>query len=88
MNLNKTPKNTWVFIIVLLAGIVVGGFLGDMLSSFPYLSWLNYGNDFGLESPVVLNLGIIKIQFALLIHFTISGVLGMIMAIFIYKKLI
>ncbi len=86
MNFNKTPKSRWVFLILLLAGIVVGGFLGDTLGGITYFKWLNYGKNFGLDTPLVLDLGILKFQFALLIRFTISGILGMIISVLVYKK--
>ena len=84
---SKTNKNVWVFIIVILAGLTVGGFLGSLCADIPYLSWLNYGQTFGLEEPVKLDLGLIWLSIQLIVKFTISGILGMILAIFIYRKM-
>ena len=52
-------KNVWVLIILMLAGIVIGGFIGTLTQNVEGLNWLNYGQSFGLDSPIVLNLGII-----------------------------
>jgi len=85
--LSKSNKNVWVFIIVILAGLTVGGFLGSLCADLPYLGWLNYGQTFGLEEPVKLDLGLIWLSIQLIVKFTISGILGMILAIFIYRKM-
>ena len=84
---SKTSKNAWVLVIVLLAGITVGGLLGSLCADVPYLGWLNYGQIFGLEQPVNLDLGVIWLSVQLTVKFTISGILGMIIAIFIFQKM-
>ncbi len=80
-------KSIWIFIIVMAAGLVVGGFIGTIFENIPYCSWLNYGKIFGFDNPVVLNLDIITISFSFSLKFTISGIIGMIISIIIYKKL-
>ena len=57
-------QNIWVLILLLLAGVVLGGFLAQLLSGYPALSWLGYGKSFGLTSPLVLDLGVLTLQFA------------------------
>ncbi len=80
-------QNIWILVLLMLAGVVLGGFIGDALQKIPALSWLGYGSNFGLTSPLVLDLGILTLQFALTIRFTIAGILGIILAFFIYRKL-
>ena len=41
-------KNGWVLLIMLLSGIVLGGFIGMLTASVSGLGWLNYGQSFGL----------------------------------------
>ena len=48
-------KNSWALLLMMLTGIVIGGLLGQLLPS----SFLNYGQSFGLTSPIVLDLGIL-----------------------------
>ena len=43
-----------------------------------FLSWLSYGQAFGLQNPVVLNLGVMSITFGLSIEINIASILGMI----------
>ncbi len=78
-------KNVWVLIILMLAGIVIGGFIGTLTENMAGLSWLNYGQSFGLDSPIVLNLGILVITFGLSIKITIASILGLILALIIYR---
>lgn len=78
-------KNGWVLLLLMLAGVVLGGFLGTLADGVAGLSWLNYGQSFGLSSPIELNLGIIIISFALQIKITIAGIIGVILGGVIYR---
>ena len=80
-------KNAWVLLILMLAGIGVGGFIGNLTSGVSGLSWLNYGQSFGLDNPLVLNLGILVITFGLTIKITIASIIGMIIAGLVYRFL-
>ena len=46
-------KNSWVLLLMLLSGIVLGGFIGEMTKGVAGLSWLNFGQSFGLNDPLV-----------------------------------
>lgn len=74
-------KNNWTCFLLILAGIVLGGLIGNV---FPD-TWLNYGQTFGLSSPLVLDLGILSITFALTIKITIASIIGVAVGIFIYR---
>lgn len=80
-------KNIWILMIFILSGLVVGGLLGDLAGKVDFLWWLGYGESFGLASPLELDLSIIKITFALSFKINISSIIGLILAIFIYKKI-
>lgn len=79
-------KNIWVLLLFILAGLVVGGLLGDVAAGVNGLSWMAYGEEFGLTSPLELDLSIVKITFALMLKINISSIIGMLLAILIYKK--
>lgn len=81
----KGNKNRWACFLLILAGIVLGGFIGDLASHISALSWLNYGQSFGLTSPVVLDLGILVLTFGLTIKISIAGIIGVILGIIIYR---
>lgn len=78
-------KNAWALFLLLLAGIVLGGFIGTLTAGVPFLSWLNYGQSFGLTSPVVLDLGVLVLTFGLTIRITIASIIGVLLAILIYR---
>lgn len=80
-------KNQWTLLLILLSGIVLGGFLGHLCRNVSWLSWLAYGQTFGLSSPVVLDLGIMVFTFGLAITINIASIIGIIIGIIIYKKL-
>ncbi|MDD6327501.1 MAG: DUF4321 domain-containing protein [Eubacteriales bacterium] len=82
-----TGKNKWTLLLILLSGIVLGGFLGYLCRDIPWLSWLNYGQTFGLSEPVVLDLGIFVLTLGLTIMINISSIIGIVIGIIIYKKL-
>lgn len=79
-------KSAWILIVFILAGIVIGGLLGDFASGSSGLWWLAYGQQFGLNEPLSVDLSIIKFSFSLMIKLNISSIVGMILAIFIYRK--
>ncbi len=84
---NLTNKSKWTLLLILLCGIVLGGFIGYLCRDIPFLSWLNYGQVFGLSSPIVLDLGIIVITFGMTIAINIASILGIVLGIVIYKIL-
>ncbi|NLM12221.1 MAG: DUF4321 domain-containing protein [Epulopiscium sp.] len=80
-------KNSWSLFLLLLGGIVIGGFIGHYLGKVPYMQWINYGQEFGLQNPIILDLSVIYIQFSIKIEITIASILGIIAAILIYKRI-
>ena len=80
-------KNAWALLILILCGIVLGGFIGTLTEGVAFLSWLGYGQVFGLSQPVILDLGILVLTFGMTIKISIASILGMIIAIVIYRVL-
>ena len=78
-------KNFWILLIVLLSGIVLGGFLGSLAEGISWLSWLNFGQSFGLNSPLVLDFGVLVITFGLTIKITMASIIGVALALIIYR---
>lgn len=81
----RGSKNGWTLLLLILAGVVIGGLLGSLAADVSGLSWLNYGQSFGLEEPIVLSLGLLVLTFGLTVQITIAGVIGMVLAILIYR---
>ena len=76
-------KNGWTSLLLVLAGIVLGGFIGSLFPS----SFMNFGQTFGLTNPLILDFGILSITFALTIKITIASILGIVIALLIYRIL-
>ena len=80
-------KNIWILLIFILSGLVIGGLLGELASRVDWLWWLSYSQSFGLENPIVLDLSVVKITFALMFKINVASIIGMILSISIYKKI-
>lgn len=78
-------KNIWILAIFILSGLVIGGLLGQLAAEVDFLWWLDYGEGFGLTSPLELDLNIIKITFAISFKINIASIIGLIIAILVYK---
>ena len=76
----------WLFLIFLFSGIIIGGLIGEFAGSIPYLSWLSYGKSFGLTEPLVLDIGVLQLTFSIMFELNIASVIGILAAIFIYRK--
>ena len=79
-------KNIWILLIFLLSGLVLGGLLGEIAKNVDFLWWLSYGQEFGLSSPLVLDLGVIKLTFAIVFKINVASIIGVIISMFIYRK--
>lgn len=47
--------------------------------------WLTYGQEFGLSSPVELDLSVIVITFGLMFKINIASIIGMCLAVLLYR---
>ena len=79
-------KNIWILLLFIFSGLVIGGLLGEVAGQIDWLWWLAFGQEFGLEEPLVLNLSVLSITFALMLKINIASIIGMGLAIFIYRK--
>lgn len=80
-------KNFWILLVFLLSGLVLGGLLGILAESVDWLWWLAYSQSFGLSSPVALDLSVLKISFSFMVKINVASIVGMAIAIFIYRKI-
>ena len=76
----------WICVLFILAGLVIGGLIGNLASGIDFLWWLSYGQEFGLSSPLILDLGVIKLTFAIMFKINIASIVGVNISMFIYRK--
>ena len=79
-------KNSLVFLVFILCGIVIGGLLGELAKSVNWLNWKKKKKTFGF-SPFTLDLGVLQLTIGLMIKINIASIVGIIIAIFIYRKI-
>ena len=84
--MSTREKGTLVLIIFILCGLVIGGLIGQLTSGISWLNWLSYGKEFGLADPIVLDLGVVQLTFALMFNINVSSIVGIIISIFIYRR--
>ena len=62
-------------------------YYGEIAKSVDFLWWLSYGEEFGLSNPVTLDLSVIKLTFGMVFKINVASIIGMAIAIFIYRKI-
>ncbi|NLO88922.1 MAG: DUF4321 domain-containing protein [Clostridia bacterium] len=82
--MSKSLKSTWILILLLFLGSLLGLLIGQSLvSTIPFL---NYTKTMGF-SPVTLNLIVIKLTFGFIININTASILGLLLGLFIYSRL-
>lgn len=76
----------WLFWILLFSGIILGGLLGELAANVSYLSWMSYGQNFGLTQPLELDIGIIQLSFGVIFKLNVASIIGVLIAMFVYRK--
>lgn len=66
---------------------MLGGFIGNVTEGISALSWLSFGESFGLNTPLVLDFGILVVTFGLSIRITMAGIIGVVLALLVYRWL-
>lgn len=85
--MRSAGKNYWALALMMLAGIVLGSFIATLTDSISWLSWLSFGQTFGFQNPIILDLGVIVLTFGLTIKITIASIIGIVIAACIYHFL-
>jgi hypothetical protein len=80
-------KSLWVFLILIFAGIIFGGLLGEIAGEVEFLKWLAYGKNFGLTDPFVLDLSVLKLSFSIMFDLNVASIIGILLAVYIYRKI-
>jgi len=83
-------RNKFLLILFLLAGAVVGLLLGELTKDVSFLSWLSYGQGFGLsfDNPMELNLIILQLKLGLTLNLSVAVILCMGAAGLLFRKFV
>ena len=79
-------KKGWICILFILAGLVIGGLLGQLAKGIDFLWWFSYGQQFGMESPLILDLSVLKLTIGITININIASIIGVLVSLLIYRK--
>ncbi len=82
--MRNAKKNSWVLFLLLICGIIIGGFLGELLGN--YIPILKFGYNLGV-SPHTYDLRVIKLTFGLTFNINMFTILGIVIAIFFYRNM-
>ena len=77
-------KNNLLLLFFVLVGAVLGGIIGEVFGS--YVGFLNYGESIGFK-PVTVNLSIIQLTLGFSMRLTLSGIIGLLLGILLFKKI-
>ncbi len=72
---------------LVLIGIVLGTFVGNITNGVSSLSWFSFGLDFGMNSPLVLDLGMMQLTFGVSINLTLAVVIFIILSLIIGRAI-
>jgi hypothetical protein len=78
-------------LLVIVAGLVIGSLLGELLGGLLPAGWVQElftrGPTVGLKEPAALDLRFLSITFGLLLKVNLVGVLGIVIAALLLRKL-
>lgn len=80
-------RNKLYNLFLVLIGVVVGSFVGNLCTNVKGLSWLNYGAVFGMDAPLSLNLGILDLTFAISLNLTLAIIICIILSLLIGRAI-
>ena len=78
-------KNTFLLLLFICSGIVVGSLVAELTHSIDGLTWLSYGKSFGMTAPFILDLSVMQITLGLSFTLNISIILFVLLAVLIYS---
>ena len=79
---------TFIKVMVIFMGIVLGSYLGELALQVSFLKFLSYGKELGLTDPIVLDLGFLKLTFGFMCKPNLASILGFVLALFLVRKVV
>ncbi len=85
MRRGRRQGSIWGWILVILLGLFVGSWLGSYLSR--WLPFLTTSIEIGNTSPLVIHSSVIDLTFKMLLRFNLGSLVGLLLAVLIYRRL-
>jgi hypothetical protein len=89
----RSKRNVWLLIVLLLAGALIGGFAGELLSQNPYLAWLSLGGKngyrelFSLSFDPLFDARILRFGFDFAMSINVGSIIGMLLGIIVFLRI-
>ncbi len=80
----RSARDTGLLLIMLVTGLLLGSLIGKAFSNL--IPYIGMGESIGF-SPVTIDLGFIVFTIGLSVSINVAGVIGLIIAFLIYKKM-
>ncbi len=80
----ESIRSGWILLLMVVCGLVVGGFLGELLGK--YLPILKYGYNLGVSAHE-WNLHVLRLTFGFNFNINMFSILGILFGIYLYRKL-
>ena len=80
----ESGRSGWIMLLMVVCGLVVGGFLGELLGK--YFPILKYGYNLGVSAHE-WNFHILRLTFGFDFNINMFSILGIVIAIYIYRRL-
>jgi len=79
--------DTVLLIFFLLAAIIVGALVGELIKDISFLNWLSFGGEFGFGSDkALINFAIFKLWLGFTMKINVLQIILITASLFIYKK--
>lgn len=83
MSRSYNKGNGWILFLIIISGIVIGGFLGELIGQ--YVPILKYGINVGVSTHT-WDLKILELTLGFKFSVNMFSVLGILASIFFYKR--
>ncbi len=80
----ESGRSGWIMLLMVVCGLVVGGFLGELLGK--YFPILKYGYNLGISAHE-WNFHVLRLTFGFDFNINMFSILGIVIAIYIYRRL-
>ncbi len=81
----RSGSSLLLLLIIFASGGILGNIIGDIFGT--YFPLLEISRSVGFSSPLELDLNFIYFQFALMVRLNLAGVIGLLTAAWLFRKL-